>query len=46
LVRVLEDWTPPGAPLSLYYPGRKNPSAAFTAFVELARERGAGNWRA
>jgi DNA-binding transcriptional LysR family regulator len=39
LVRVLEDWTPPGAPLSLYYPGRKNPSAAFRAFVELARQQ-------
>jgi DNA-binding transcriptional LysR family regulator len=38
LVRVLEDWTPPLAPLSLYYPGRKNPSAAFRAFVELARD--------
>lgn len=37
LVRVLEDWTPPLAPLSLYYPGRKNPSAAFKAFVDLAR---------
>lgn len=36
LIRVLEDWTPPLAPLSLYYPGRKNPSAAFKAFVELA----------
>lgn len=39
LVRVLEDWTPPLSPLCLYYPGRKNPSAAFRAFVELARER-------
>lgn len=39
VVRVLEDWTPPLSPLCLYYPGRKNPSAAFRAFVELARER-------
>lgn len=39
LLRVLEDWTPPLTPLCLYYPGRKNPSAAFRAFVELARER-------
>lgn len=39
LLRVLEDWTPPLSPLCLYYPGRKNPSAAFRAFVELARER-------
>jgi DNA-binding transcriptional LysR family regulator len=38
LVRVLEDWTPPLAPLCLYYPGRKNPSAAFRAFIEMARE--------
>lgn len=38
LVRVLEDWTPPLAPLALYYPGRKNPSAAFTAFIQAARE--------
>ncbi|MDE0946285.1 MAG: LysR substrate-binding domain-containing protein, partial [Sphingobium sp.] len=37
LVRVLEDWTPPLAPLCLYYPNRRNPSAAFTAFVGLAR---------
>jgi len=38
LVQVLEDWTPPLAPLCLYYPGRKNRSAAFRAFVEMARE--------
>ena len=38
LVRVLEDWTPAIAPLCLYYPGRKNPSAAFRAFIELARQ--------
>jgi DNA-binding transcriptional LysR family regulator len=38
LVRVLEDWTPQLAPLSLYYPGRKNPPAAFSAFVQAARE--------
>ena len=37
LVCALEDWTPPIAPLCLYYPGRKNPSAAFKAFVDLAR---------
>jgi DNA-binding transcriptional LysR family regulator len=37
LVRVLDDWTPPLAALCLYYPGRKNPSAAFKAFVDLAR---------
>lgn len=37
LVRVLADWTPPLAPLALYYPGRKNPSAAFRLFVDMAR---------
>jgi len=40
LTRVLEDWTPPTTPLSLYYPGRKNPSAAFRAFVDMARHHG------
>ncbi len=38
LVRVLDDWTPTLAPLALYYPGRKNPPAAFTAFIQAARE--------
>jgi len=38
LVRVLEDWTPPLTPLCMYYPSRKNPPAAFRAFVDLARE--------
>ncbi|MGF7162581.1 DNA-binding transcriptional LysR family regulator [Rhodoligotrophos appendicifer] len=38
LVRVLEDWTPPLAPLSLYYPSRRNPSAALKAFISLARD--------
>ncbi|MEO3386663.1 LysR substrate-binding domain-containing protein [Mesorhizobium sp. CAU 1741] len=37
LERVLEDWTPPTAPLCLYYPGRQNPSAAFRAFIKMAR---------
>jgi len=37
LVRVLEDWTPTLAPLSLYYPSRRNPTAAFKAFVDFAR---------
>lgn len=40
LVRVLEDWTPPFAGLCLYYPGRRNPSAALKAFIALARELG------
>ena len=40
LVRVLEDWTPPFGGLCLYYPGRRNPSAALKAFIALARELG------
>ncbi|MDN2580257.1 LysR family transcriptional regulator [Aquibium sp. ELW1220] len=40
LERVLLDWTPPTVPLCLYYPGRKNPSAAFRAFIDMAREMG------
>lgn len=38
LIQVLEDWSPQMASLCLYYPSRRNPPAAFTAFVELARE--------
>ena len=38
LVEMLEDWTPPLAPLCLYYPSRRNPSAAFRAFIDLARK--------
>lgn len=38
LIRILEDWTPPLTPLCLYYPGRRNPSAAFRALIHLARE--------
>jgi DNA-binding transcriptional LysR family regulator len=41
LIRLLEDWTPPGEPLSLYYPGRRNQSAALKAFIALAREMAA-----
>jgi DNA-binding transcriptional LysR family regulator len=43
LVRVLEDWMKPVAPLCLYYPGRKNPSAAFKEFINLARELAAAS---
>ncbi|ACJ00319.1 LysR family transcriptional regulator [Rhodospirillum centenum] len=42
LVRVLDDWTPPRAGLCLYYPGRRNPSAALRAFIGLARDIAAG----
>jgi len=38
LVRILEDWTPPLVPLCLYYSNRRNPSAAFQAFIALARD--------
>jgi DNA-binding transcriptional LysR family regulator len=37
LIRVLEEWTPPLSDLCLYYPGRRNPSAALKAFISLAR---------
>jgi DNA-binding transcriptional LysR family regulator len=37
LVRVLEEWTPPLAPLCLYYPNRRNSSAAFRALIDMAR---------
>ena len=40
LVRVLQDWTPPLARLSLYYPSRRNSSAAFKALIEMARDVG------
>ncbi|MFW0889019.1 UNVERIFIED_CONTAM: LysR substrate-binding domain-containing protein [Pseudomonas sp. JL1] len=36
-VRTLEDWTPPRDKLCLYYPNRRNPSAAAKAFIDLAR---------
>lgn len=42
LVPVLEDWTPTLSPLSLYYPSRRNPTAAFKALVDFAR-RHSGN---
>lgn len=38
LVRILDDWTPPVAPLCLYYPNRRHSSAAFQAFIALARD--------
>jgi DNA-binding transcriptional LysR family regulator len=42
LVQLLPEWTPKPAPLCLYYPSRRNPPAAFRAFVNLARERARG----
>lgn len=41
LVRLLDDWTPPRPGFSLYYPGRRNPSAGFKAFLAMVKE-GAG----
>lgn len=38
LVRLLEDWTPPRPGFSLYYPGRRKPSAGFTAFLDMVRQ--------
>lgn len=40
LIRVLPEWTPPLARLSLYYPSRRNPSAAFKALIDMARDFG------
>jgi DNA-binding transcriptional LysR family regulator len=40
LVRVLEDWCPPFSGYHLYYPSRRQPSAAFTVLVEALRHRG------
>ncbi|MBB4010144.1 LysR family transcriptional regulator [Allorhizobium taibaishanense] len=37
LVRLLEDWTPSFGTLCLYYPGRRNLSAAMKAFLDMAR---------
>ena len=39
LVRVLEDWTPPLVPLCLYYPSKRNHSAAFKALIDMAHGR-------
>ncbi|WP_420136202.1 LysR substrate-binding domain-containing protein [Sphingomonas sp.] len=45
LVRVLEDWTPPLDALCLYYPSRRNSSAAFKALIEMARHHvDDGSW--
>ena len=43
LVRVLKDWTPTIGTLALYYPNRKNPPAAFAAFIQAARAFAAQN---
>jgi DNA-binding transcriptional LysR family regulator len=39
LVAVLEDWTPPFAGYHLYYPSRRQPTAAFKAVLDALRYR-------
>jgi DNA-binding transcriptional LysR family regulator len=43
LTRLLEDWTPAFGALCLYYPGRRNLSAAMKAFLATARELARGS---
>lgn len=40
LKRVLADWCPPFTGYHLYYPSRRQPSHAFSLFVEALRHRG------
>lgn len=42
LQAVLQDFMIERPALSLYYPGRRNPSAALKAFVAMARQMGSG----
>ena len=37
--RVLEDWCPPWSGYHLYYPSRRQPSAAFALLVDALRQR-------
>jgi DNA-binding transcriptional LysR family regulator len=37
LKRVLEDWCPPWSGYHLYYPSRRQPSAAFALLVDALR---------
>ncbi len=39
LVAVLEDWCPPFPGYHLYYPDRRHPSPAFSALLEVLREK-------
>ena len=39
LTRVLEDWCPPFSGYHLYYPSRRQPSAAFALMVDALRHR-------
>jgi DNA-binding transcriptional LysR family regulator len=40
LVQVLADWCPPFSGYHLYYPSRRQPTAAFALLVEALRHRG------
>jgi DNA-binding transcriptional LysR family regulator len=40
LKRVLEDWCPPYSGYHLYYPSRRQSSAAFSLLVDALRHRG------
>lgn len=42
LIRVLEDWCPPFPGYHLYYPNRRQPSAAFSLLVDALRYRRGG----
>ena len=42
LIRVLDDWCPPFAGYHLYYPSRRQPSAAFASLVDALRYRERG----
>lgn len=44
LLRVLEDWSEPFPGFHLYYPSRRQNSAAFALFIERVRFRGE-NWQ-
>jgi len=40
LVRLLDDWCPPFSGYHLYYPSRRQPTAAFAVLVDALRYRG------
>jgi DNA-binding transcriptional LysR family regulator len=40
LVQVLRDWSPPWTGYHLYYPSRRQPSAAFAVILDALRHRG------